>query len=89
MDPSGDNFYLAPMDEGVFFDGGLLAQPFSPAEQYPCGVCLPVGIYPIAQQYAKVVGGVDNYAVWIHESVVDCLVIADRKCVVPVGVAVC
>ena len=88
MDPSGANFFLAPTNDGVFFDGGVLALQFSPAEQNPCGVCLPVQINPIAQQYAKILGSLQDHAVWTHEAAVACLFIGDRKSVVLIGVAV-
>ena len=88
MDPSGANFFVAPTNNGVFFDGGLLALQFSPAEQNPCGVCLPVRINPIAQQYAKILGSLQDHTVWTHEAAVACLFIGDRKSVVLIGVAV-
>ena len=88
MDPSGANFFLVPSNDGVFFDGGLLALQFSPAEQNPYGVCLPVRIDPTAQQYAKILGSLEDHAVWIHEAAVACLFIGDRKSVVLIGVAV-
>ena len=88
MDPSGANFFVAPINDGVFFDGGLRALQFSSAEQNPCGVCLPVRINPIAQQYAKILGSLEDHAVWIHEAAVACLFVGDRESVVLIGGAV-